>query len=362
MHVCVLAPAYCARCHVTCASLLPQACITQTTGSKQPVPAQHPMLRLRPAQCTVSCAATRCSLRSALPRGRAAPAPRCPSRWRAASRSWRLAARGDDAKEEEAQAAPLLFGYGGAVVGTLALAGLAALLGASDSLVTPDDALFGSGGASFSPGDVAGAGFWSVSLYYASPVQLLLLFLGRIDVERPSDGTLRLLGLAAGAPVDAAEYEAPQTLRVANAALFALAGTAVSLSLTAALGGEATWSVSTGLGACLAAGVYEVGRPRRLSGKEQVVLEEEWQQFRAFADARLVRKGRCHISEVDQAYRRHSMAYRRRAADESPVNAAGDQDLRNFIANWAPQAERSSGGFYRNLSIVEEATQNASPP
>ena len=38
--------------------------------------------------------------------------------------------------------------------------------------------------------DVAGAALWSVALFYASPVQLLLLFLGRIDVERPSDATL----------------------------------------------------------------------------------------------------------------------------------------------------------------------------
>jgi hypothetical protein len=43
--------------------------------------------------------------------------------------------------------------------------------------------------ASFS--DVAGAALWGMALFYASPLQLLLLFLGRIDVERPSDETLR---------------------------------------------------------------------------------------------------------------------------------------------------------------------------
>ena len=37
---------------------------------------------------------------------------------------------------------------------------------------------------------MAGAVLWSVALFYASPVQLLLLFLGRIDVDRPSDFTL----------------------------------------------------------------------------------------------------------------------------------------------------------------------------
>lgn len=47
-------------------------------------------------------------------------------------------------------------------------------------------------------GDVAGGALWAVALYYCSPVQLLLLFLGRFETERPSDGILRLLGLAAG--------------------------------------------------------------------------------------------------------------------------------------------------------------------
>ena len=89
--------------------------------------------------------------------------------------------------------------------------------------------------------DVAGAALWAVSLYYASPLQLLLLFLGRNDVERPSDETLRcvsesthsllcsshskqialrpraracrLLGVATGQPVDSPEYEAPAALR-----------------------------------------------------------------------------------------------------------------------------------------------------
>ena len=36
-----------------------------------------------------------------------------------------------------------------------------------------------------------------MALYYCSPLQLLLLFLGRFEVERPSDGVLRLLGRTA---------------------------------------------------------------------------------------------------------------------------------------------------------------------
>lgn len=33
---------------------------------------------------------------------------------------------------------------------------------------------------------MAGA-LWGTSLFYATPYQLLLLFLGKIDIERPSD-------------------------------------------------------------------------------------------------------------------------------------------------------------------------------
>ena len=49
-----------------------------------------------------------------------------------------------------------------------------------------------------SAGDAAGGALWAVALYYCSPLQLLLLFLGRFEVERPSDGVLRLLGRTAG--------------------------------------------------------------------------------------------------------------------------------------------------------------------
>ena len=142
---------------------------------------------------------------------------------------------------------------------------------------------------------------------------------------------------------------------MANAAVFVAAGCGVAWALSAALGGEATWSVSTGTGAALAAGVYEIGRPKRLSGAQQAALEAQWQDFRAFADARLARRGRCHANEVELAYRRFSPAYnaRRRSGEES-ANAAGDADLRNFLLNWSPAAERTAGGFYKGISVLPE--------
>lgn len=43
--------------------------------------------------------------------------------------------------------------------------------------------------------------------------------------------------------------------------------------------GDATWSVSTGLGACLAAAVYEVGRPARLSRDQADQVDNQWRTF-----------------------------------------------------------------------------------
>lgn len=43
--------------------------------------------------------------------------------------------------------------------------------------------------------------------------------------------------------------------------------------------GDATWSVSTGLGACIAGAVYEVGRPKRYTAEEAAQLDAEWRDF-----------------------------------------------------------------------------------
>lgn len=43
---------------------------------------------------------------------------------------------------------------------------------------------------------------WSFALYYVSPLQLLLLFLGRIETERPSDWIMRKLADALGMTVN----------------------------------------------------------------------------------------------------------------------------------------------------------------
>lgn len=89
-----------------------------------------------------------------------------------------------------------------------------------------------------------------------------------------------------------------------------------------------------------AAGVYELGRPERMNADEKAELEARYAQFCAFADERVARTGRCHVTEVAKALKRHS-----------PKLQPSDRELRSFIANWAPEAERSSSGYYKGLSV-----------
>lgn len=52
--------------------------------------------------------------------------------------------------------------------------------------------------AGFGIGDAAGALLWGVALWFVTPLQLLLLFLGKIETERPSDEIIGFLGRAVG--------------------------------------------------------------------------------------------------------------------------------------------------------------------
>ena len=47
-------------------------------------------------------------------------------------------------------------------------------------------------------GETLAAVLWSISLYFCSPWQTLLIFLGRVDTERPSDWLMAQLAKATG--------------------------------------------------------------------------------------------------------------------------------------------------------------------
>jgi hypothetical protein len=97
----------------------------------------------------------------------------------------------------------------------------------------------------------------------------------------------------------------------------------------------------------MAAFVYEVGRPKRLTKTEEIALEAVWNDFSSFADSSLKRSGRCHESEVFKEFRRRYGRYR----DSEKL---GDPVIRDLIKNWNPAAARSRNGYYNNLSVVSK--------
>eukprot|EP00873_Tetraselmis_striata_P034627 jgi/Tetstr1/454891/TSEL_041755.t1 len=227
----------------------------------------------------------------------------------------------------------------------------AVLLGATVGRDEVEDIVYGAAISSnigvFSAGDVFGGLLWSFSLWFTSPWQLLLLFLGAIETERPSDWLIEKFGRIIGQPVDAVDYSAPTGIRLAAAGVCILTG--FSIAAVCELGlGDATWAVSTGIGSILVSGIYEAGRPQRLSPEEAVALEEQWQDFAGFAEDRLLRKGRCHESEVFSAFRKSFARYRDPSVVPDPV-------LRDMVRNWHPGAQRTGSGFYKNVSLREVA-------
>ena len=193
-------------------------------------------------------------------------------------------------------------------------------------------------------GDYTGAAIWAVALYFVSPLQLLLLFLGRIETERPSDWLLNILGRVTGQDVEAIDYTVPVELRAGAVAFFIASGIATAATLGLLLG-DATWSVSTGIGALFAAGFYEIGRPERLTVAQSKVLEAQWQDFASFADEALERRGRSHETEIINAFRRRFGKYRTQSS-------ISDARVRDMIRNWHPGADRSRTGWYRNVSLL----------
>jgi hypothetical protein len=145
-----------------------------------------------------------------------------------------------------------------------------------------EDALFGDGLSSGAvrASDAASAALWSASLWFVSPLQLLLLFLGRIETERPSDWLMNVLGRALGQSVTDLGYKHSVMVYAIAMATTVCAGSCVAFALVEGLG-DATWGVSSGIAACMAAGVYELGRPTRLSSEEAIQQEGQWQQFGA---------------------------------------------------------------------------------
>ena len=229
-----------------------------------------------------------------------------------------------------------------------------------------------------SAGAVASCAIWSFGLFFKSPLQILLVFLGRTDTERPSDWMLRKLSGSAvnGEGTDTEDNqdstntpsirtfeEASAVAKTLTLVFFALCGCAVVAGFDAAFAGEDTWGLSAGIGFTMLSFVAELGSPKRYSTEELDVLEGQYKDFLNFAEQSLERKGRCHSSEVSRAFRRKFggkyLLENERKSSTSP-DALSEKDLYNMILNWHPNAERTSNGFFKNLSLKQGVDRRSS--
>ena len=206
------------------------------------------------------------------------------------------------------------------------------------------------GGLDVTLGSVVACAIWSFGLFFKSPLQILLVFLGRTDTERPSDWMLRVLD----PDEDVRTFEDASTAQRAGLlAFFTACGCGVVAAFDWAFAGEDTWGLSAGIGFAMLSFVAELGSPRRYSREELDVLEAQYADFVAFADESLERRGRCHGSEVSRAFRRK---FGGRYGDETRLS---ERDLYTMILNWHPNAERTSNGYFKNLSLREGVDQRS---
>ena len=193
------------------------------------------------------------------------------------------------------------------------------------------------GGGAISGAGAAGAVVWAVGLFYASPISVIMLFLGRTDSERPSDWVLRkVTGVRALEDAEAAQ-------RAGVAAWFFLSGCLATVVGDKLLG-DSSWGISAGIGFLCIAAVSELGRPRRVDEATLRRMESQFADFCAFADERLSRSGRVHQSEISKAFRTAYPEYK-------SENVLPESEFRTLVANYAVWAERSPRGYYKNLSL-----------
>jgi hypothetical protein len=81
-----------------------------------------------------------------------------------------------------------------------------------------------------------------------------------------------------------------------------------------------------------------------------VLLEKQWVDFKAFADASLSPAGRCHETEIMREFRKRFGKYR---SEES----LSDARIRDMISNWNSNVNRSRNGYYTNISIKSSIDQ-----
>lgn len=128
---------------------------------------------------------------------------------------------------------------------------------------------------------------------------------------------------------------------------FLVAGFSVDTLLRYGAGSNAVWAVSTGISVAMYGGIYELGRQSNRRKGVGDSDRDKFNTFGEFATRKLVGKGRCHLFDIRAAIRQDPKGRQ--------LGVISDETLRRFVRNRFPQARRSPNGYYRGLSIKDNA-------
>lgn len=143
--------------------------------------------------------------------------------------------------------------------------------------------------------------------------------------------------------------------------VFVLFGFATQFLLLQLAEGETTVCFQLAGVALIWGGFFEIGRIA--SGEKRVTREtydramQLREEFKEFAENRLISGGSCHRSDVIAAFRRYFSKYRDPESSEYPLI---DLEVEKLLKSWNEienrgQAEMTSAGFYKGLQVNKDA-------
>mmetsp|Transcript_24213 Transcript_24213/g.72649 ORF Transcript_24213/g.72649 Transcript_24213/m.72649 type:complete len:285 (-) Transcript_24213:36-890(-) len=149
--------------------------------------------------------------------------------------------------------------------------------------------------------------------------------------------------------------EPPLPLKLATAAVYAALGAAAETLVVDALGSSTAFVGAWAVCACLAGGIYEVGRPQPLSREEFGEREGFEDAFATFAETRLdtaSSSAAVNIREIVPAFRRANAKYR-----NAEYAGVADVQIERLAKSWWRQRGGvvTSTGFLKGVRLAEEA-------
>ena len=201
---------------------------------------------------------------------------------------------------------------------------------------------------SLSLGSVVACAIWSFGLFFKSPLQILLVFLGRTDTERPSDWMLRVLD----PDEDVRTFEDASTAQRAGLlAFFTACGCGVVAAFDWAFAGEDTWGPRRGSGSPCSRSSPSWDPREGTRGRSSTF----WRRSTPISWRSRTRA----LSEGGGVTGRRCLARFEGSSGREGETRLSERDLYTMILNWHPNAERTSNGYFKNLSLREGVDQRS---